>query len=66
MLLERRGGQVVLIVEDDGKGFDPDEQGGGGHMGLINMRERAALINGRLKIESAPGAGATIFARVPL
>jgi len=66
VLLERRDGQVILIVEDDGKGFDPDETGGGGHMGLINMRERAALINGRLEIESAPGAGATLFARVPL
>ena len=65
VLLERRGGQLTLIVEDDGKGFDPDEKGGGG-MGLINMRERAALINGRLEIESAPGAGATLYARVPL
>lgn len=67
VLLERRGEQVILIVEDDGKGFDPDEKmGGGGGMGLINMRERAALINGQLEIESAPGAGATLFARVPL
>ena len=66
VLLERRGEQVVFIVEDDGKGFDPDEKGGGGSMGLINMRERAALIDGRLEIESAPGAGATIFVRVPL
>lgn len=64
VLLERRDGKVTLIVEDDGKGFDPDEQGGG-CMGLINMRERAALINGQLEIESAPGAGATIFVRVP-
>ena len=66
VILERRDGQVVLIVEDDGKGFDPDEKGGGGSMGLINMSERAALIDGRLEIESAPGAGATIFVRVPL
>jgi signal transduction histidine kinase len=67
VILERRGEQVVLIVEDDGKGFDPDEKGsGGGCMGLINMSERTALINGRLEIESAPGAGVTLFARVPL
>ncbi|HEX8500123.1 MAG TPA: response regulator [Pyrinomonadaceae bacterium] len=67
VLLERRDELLVLIVEDDGKGFDPDEEGGGGgSMGLINMRERAALINGRLEIESVPGAGATLFARVPL
>jgi signal transduction histidine kinase len=67
VLLECRDGQVMLIVEDDGRGFDPDgEVGGGGSMGLINMRERTALINGRLEIESAPGAGATLFARVQL
>jgi len=66
VILERRDGQVTLIVEDDGKGFDPDEKGGGVSMGLINMSERAALIDGRLEIESAPGAGATIFVRVPL
>jgi signal transduction histidine kinase len=66
VLLERRGEQVMLIVEDDGQGFDPNEKGDSGSMGLINMRERAAFINGRLEIESAPGAGATLFARVPL
>jgi signal transduction histidine kinase len=67
VLLERRGEQVTLIVEDDGKGFDPDEKvSGGGCMGLINMHERAALIDGWVAIESAPGGGATLFVRVPL
>jgi two-component system sensor histidine kinase NreB len=57
----------LLIVEDDGKGFDPDaaaEDGGG--MGLVNMRERASLIGGALEIETAPGKGSTIFVRVPV
>ncbi|HEX8556765.1 MAG TPA: PAS domain S-box protein [Pyrinomonadaceae bacterium] len=69
VLLERRGGRAVLIVEDNGKGYDPEEEAdadGGRGMGLTNMRERAALVGGELEIESAPGAGTTIFVRVPI
>ncbi len=67
VLLERRDHHVALIVEDDGKGFEPD--GGakldGKRIGLLNMRERAAYVGGRLEIESTPGEGTTVFARVP-
>ena len=69
VLLERRDDHVVLIVEDDGVGFNPnkdsstDENKG---MGLIGMKERAALVGGTLQIESKPQAGTTIFARVPV
>ncbi len=35
-------------------------------MGITNMRERAALVSGEFEIESAPGAGTTIFVRVPV
>ncbi len=69
VLLERRDGQAVLIIEDDGRGYDPDEEvsaGGDKGMGVINMRERAALSGGSLETESSPGAGTTIFVRVPL
>jgi two-component system CheB/CheR fusion protein len=68
VLLERRDNQVVLIVEDDGAGFNPKEEiGGEDHkgMGLIGMRERAALVGGTLQIESKPKKGTTIFVRVP-
>ena len=67
VLLERRGNQVVLIIEDDGVGFNlnravsAEDKG----MGLIGMRERAALIGGTLQIESKANEGTTIFARVP-
>lgn len=69
VLLERRHGEIILIAEDDGVGFDPgqdqpDEPGGG--LGLVGMHERAALIGGSLEIESAPGRGTTIYVRVPL
>jgi PAS domain S-box-containing protein len=69
VLLERRGGQAVLVVEDNGEGYDPKAEmaaASNKSMGVINMRERAALIGGSLEIESAPGHGATIYVRVPL
>jgi PAS domain S-box-containing protein len=67
--LERRDGQAVLIVEDDGKGYDPDEEVAADSnkgMGVTNMRERAALVGGTLEVESSPGMGTTIFVRVPV
>ena len=69
VMLERRDGKVVLIVEDDGRGFDPEAEAipreDGRGMGLIGMSERAALAGGALEIESGSGKGTTVFARVP-
>jgi signal transduction histidine kinase len=68
VLLERRDGHALLIVEDDGKGFDHGAAAaeGGGGMGLVNMRERASLIGGMLEIETSPGGGTTLYVRVPV
>jgi two-component system CheB/CheR fusion protein len=67
VLLERRDHQVVLIVEDDGVGFDPnDKEQADKGLGLLGMRERAAIIGGTLEIEASPNRGTTIFARVPV
>jgi PAS domain S-box-containing protein len=70
VILEGRAGKLVLIVEDDGVGFSAARgtakmQRRGG-LGLIGMRERAAVIGGTLEIESKPGKGTTVFVRVPL
>ncbi len=69
VLLELRKNNVVLIVEDNGEGFDAKEESvvrtSGKGLGLVGMRERAALVGGSLEIESAPGDGTTIFALVP-
>lgn len=69
VLLERRRDAIVLIVEDDGCGFDPDAwraaDGHAGHLGLLGIHERAALLGGRLTIESAPGQGTTLFVEIP-
>ncbi|MFP5262325.1 MAG: chemotaxis protein CheB [Blastocatellia bacterium] len=67
VILERRENHAVLIVEDDGKGFDLDEVTDTGKgLGLVSMRERASLSGGKLEIQSAPGQGTTIFLRVPI
>jgi signal transduction histidine kinase len=65
--LERHADHVLLIIEDDGVGFDPSSTAiGAGGVGLAGMRERAALIGADLQIESTAGRGTTVFVRVPL
>jgi len=61
--------KVVLSVKDDGRGFDPDrcpEPEDREGFGLKGMIERARLLGGALRIESAPGVGTRIEAVVPL
>ena len=66
VMLERRDSHVTLIVEDDGEGFEPGRAVDGERgMGLLSMRERAAQVGGTLEIESEPGAGTTLYVRVP-
>ena len=66
----RRGDEFQVVIKDDGKGFDLAEVERSydrrGKLGLLNMRERAEMIGGRLSIESAPGKGTTISLNVPL
>ena len=70
VLVERRPGFALLIVEDDGRGFDAQGVGaapaGPGKLGVLGMQERVRQAGGTLSIESAPGAGAAVFARLPL
>ena len=67
VVLECRADQLVLVIEDDGVGFDREAAGAKDRgIGLIGMQERAALIGGMLEIEATPGAGTTVFVRAPL
>ena len=59
-------GRAHLSVADDGAGFDPEEVRRTGGLGLASIEERAALIGGRCRIASAPGAGTEIDVAVPL
>jgi len=65
VLLERRAGKIVVVVEDDGVGFDPILASHSGRLGLLGMRERAEMLGGALLVESSEGKGATIVAEVP-
>jgi signal transduction histidine kinase len=65
ILLTRKHGAVVVVVEDDGEGFAPADSDEGG-FGLAGMRERLALLDGMLQIESSEGSGTTLVAEVPL
>lgn len=70
VLLEHRGAEAAVIIEDNGRGFDPDltfqSRERNAVMGLIGMRERAALIDGDVQFESVPGQGTTVFVRIPV
>jgi signal transduction histidine kinase len=70
LTLRPRPGVLVLSIEDDGKGFDPDHHASapdqGHQLGLMSMRERAERVQGSLAIRSAPGHGTTIEATVPI
>jgi two-component system sensor histidine kinase NreB len=65
VLLNRRDDALVLTVEDDGRGFDGAEDHQGTGIGLLGMRERAFLLNGRVEIESTVGVGTTVIVTVP-
>jgi two-component system, NarL family, sensor histidine kinase DevS len=56
---------VMLVVQDDGKGFRPGTVRDGG-VGLLGMRERTALLGGRLTVDSSDGAGTMLTAEVPI
>lgn len=62
--IRRANGEVLLVVQDDGTGFDP-RASISGHLGLQSMRERAAESGGHLEIESFEGKGTTVRARFP-
>jgi signal transduction histidine kinase len=71
VVAEQRAGEVRLIVEDDGAGFDgevvrarPDRRERG--LGLIGIREGVALLGGTVTIESEPSHGTAVFVRIPL
>jgi len=70
VVIRRTDRNVAVIVEDNGCGFDVGAQAAkaGNHrgLGLDGMRERLALVGGTLDVETAPGAGTTIFARITL
>ena len=65
VVLTKKGENVVAVIEDDGRGFDTSQPQGEG-LGLLGMRERIALLRGRVSVESSEGRGTTVAVEVPL
>jgi signal transduction histidine kinase len=65
VLLTRKDGGVVALVEDDGRGLAAGAESSAG-LGLVGMRERVSLLGGRLALESAGEVGTTLVAEVPV
>jgi PAS domain S-box-containing protein len=70
VIVEKPDGEVRLIVEDDGRGFDPEGDAtrvrSERRLGLAGMRERAALVGGTVAVESSPGGGTALYVRLPV
>jgi signal transduction histidine kinase len=64
IVLTRRDGSISTVIEDDGRGFS-EEEGSANRLGLLGMRERVALVDGRLTVESSPGSGTMLSIEVP-
>lgn len=68
--LEREKSSVMMLVEDDGKGFDveavADQETPEGKLGLMGMEERVGYLGGSLDIRSTPGKGTTIRVEIPM
>jgi PAS domain S-box-containing protein len=64
-LIEEHG-SVALSIKDDGVGFCVEEAEGKGGLGMISMKERARIVNGKLSITTRPGKGTRIDLVVPL
>jgi PAS domain S-box-containing protein len=65
VLLEQRGEHIVLIVEDDGAGFN-EREATQRMNGLTGMKERAAAVGGTLELEPTPDGGTTVHAHIPI
>lgn len=64
--LEIKEDQIIFRVQDNGKGFDPEEAKAKKSLGLVGMQERALLLKGEVSIEGIPGSGTTMILRIPL
>lgn len=65
VVLTKKGDSVMALIEDDGQGFDPSQTAGDG-LGMLGMRERIALLRGRVVVESSQGSGTTVVVEVPV
>jgi PAS domain S-box-containing protein len=63
---QKRRDRLVLRIRDNGRGFDPADPSLSKSLGLVGMRERAAILGGRVNVSSAPGKGTSVTVWIPL
>lgn len=68
VVLDRKGSMVEAVIEDDGRGFEMDNERviGGAGLGIQGMRERATLLGGRVDIETSLGKGTAVYVHISL
>jgi len=66
VVLKKQPDGLVLLIRDNGRGFDPANSSSSKSLGLLGMRERAAILGGRVDISSAPGKGTRVTVWIPL
>ncbi len=59
------GGTIVLEIKDDGRGISEAEIHNTKSIGLLGMRERAALLGGEVRVRGEPAKGTTVSVRIP-
>jgi signal transduction histidine kinase len=65
IVVTRKPASVLVMIEDDGRGFDPARTRADG-LGLTGMTERVELLDGSFQIDAGPGAGTTLIVELPL
>jgi NarL family two-component system sensor histidine kinase YdfH len=63
--ISQENGLLQVLIRDNGRGFDPAGDVGGGHYGLLGLRERARLAGGQMTVESKAGQGTTLRMSIP-
>lgn len=66
ILLKQEAGEFSLAIKDNGKGFTENVKSDAQSLGILGMRERAHLMGGEIKIESAEGRGTKIALHIPI
>ncbi len=66
VVLQKQRDRLVLLIHDNGRGFDLTDPSFSKSLGLLGMRERAAILGGSVNISSTPGKGTTVTAWIPI
>lgn len=66
VVLQKQRDRLVLLIRDNGRGFDQADPSLSKSLGLMGMGERAAILGGQVNISSVPGKGTTVSAWIPL